>query len=469
MKVMNKRTSPVETERPAVNEGSSEYLRSVVQRNRGGAAVGSYAVCSAHPAVIDAAIQQTLEDGNCLHVESTSSQVNQLGGYTGMTPQQFADAMHVAAASAGLPADRVLLGADHLGPFAWRSEPSAAAMTKAGDLARLCVHAGYQKIHLDTSMPCGDDPKILDEKTVAERAAILCRAAEDACENMPTGTPRPLYVIGTEVPAPGGEVAEGECPIPTKVEDVHRTLDVFQSAFQSHDLSAAWENVVGLVVQPAVEFGDTKVFDYDRRKVHELSAALPASPALVFEAHSTDYQSSAALAEMVEDHFAILKVGPWLTFAYREAIFALSAIEREVLGNKRDVKLSQVREALESEMMRNPAYWRSYYRGDDEELRLSRAFSFSDRCRYYWPQPSVEEEVKRLLHNLDLFSCPLTLLSQYLPLEYEAIRQGSLENQAHALIGHYLRRVLRFYSAACGHPIHAVRYSAEGAGDSPIR
>jgi D-tagatose-1,6-bisphosphate aldolase subunit GatZ/KbaZ len=450
MKVMNKRPNPIETDRPAVAPGPSEYLRSIVQRNRRGEAVGSYAVCSAHPAVIDAAIQQTLEDGNCLHVESTSSQVNQFGGYTGMTPQQFADAMRVAAASVGLPADRVLLGADHLGPFAWRSEPSAAAMAKACDLARLCVHAGYQKIHLDTSMPCGDDAKILDEKIVAERAAILCRAAEEACEEMPAGSPRPLYVIGTEVPAPGGEVAEGECPVPTKLEDVHRTLDVFRSAFRAHDLFAAWENVVGLVVQPAVEFGDTKVFDYDRQKVRALSAGFPASPALVYEAHSTDYQAPDALAEMVGDHFAILKVGPWLTFAYREAIFALSSIEREILGHKREVRLSQVLEALESEMMRNPAYWRSYYRGGEDELRLSRAFSFSDRCRYYWPQPSVQEEVNHLLRNLDLFSCPLTLLSQYLPLEYEAIRQGTLRNHAAGLIGHHIRRVCRLYAAACG-------------------
>ena len=449
MKVMDT-PNPVESERPAVTEGASEYLRSVVQRNRAGEAVGSYAVCSAHPAVIDAAIQQALEDGNCVHVESTSSQVNQFGGYTGMTPQQFADGMRVAAASAGLPTGRVLLGADHLGPFAWRSEASVTAMAKACDLARLCVHAGYQKIHLDTSMPCGDDLKVLDEKTVAERAAILCRAAEQACEEMPNGSPRPLYVIGTEVPAPGGEVAEGGCPVPTKVEDVHRTLEVFRSAFRAQGLLAAWENVVGLVVQPAVEFGDNKVFDYDRQKVHALSAGLPVSPTLVYEAHSTDYQAPAALSEMVEGHFAILKVGPWLTFAYREAILALSAIEREMLGHERQVKSSQVRETLEFEMMRNPAYWRSYYRGTDDELRLSRAFSFSDRCRYYWPQPSVQKEVERLLHNLGLFSCPLTLLSQYLPLEYEAIRQGALQNHAAALIGYHIRTVLRFYGVACG-------------------
>ena len=445
---MDKKRHPVETDRPTVAEGPSEYLRSFVQQNRRGKIVGSYAVCSAHPEVLDAAIRQALEDGSTLHVESTSSQVNQFGGYTGMTPRQFADSIRDTAASAGLPASRVLLGGDHLGPFAWRSEAAATAMAKACDLARLCVHAGYQKVHLDTSMACGDD-YILDEKTIAERAAILCRDAEAACDEMPTGWPRPLYVIGTEVPAPGGEVAEGECPTPTAVEDVHRTLEIFRSAFHAHDLNAAWENVIGLVVQPGVEFGDAKIFDYDRQKVYALSEGLPASPALVYEAHSTDYQSPAALAEMVEDHFAILKVGPWLTFAYREAIFALSNIERELAGRKREVSLSQVREALELEMLRNPAYWRSYYRGNDDAMRLSRAFSFSDRCRYYWPQPSVQEEVQRLLHNLERFSCPLTLLSQYLPIEYDAIRAGALKNEAAAVIGHHIRRVLRFYAAAC--------------------
>lgn len=450
-RAMDNRPNAVETDRSTAADGPSEYLRSIVQRNRGGQAVGSYAVCSAHPAVIGAAIQQVLEDGNCLHVESTSSQVNQFGGYTGMTPQQFADSIRGAAASAGLAAARVLLGADHLGPFAWRNEPSATAMAKACDLARLCVHAGYQKIHLDTSMSCVDD-KILDEKTVAERAAILCRVAEQACSEMPNGWPRPLYVIGTEVPAPGGEVAEGECPTPTTVADVYRTLEIFHSAFRAHGLFDAWENVVGLVVQPAVEFGDAKVFDYDRQKVHALSTGLPKTPALVYEAHSTDYQSPAALAEMVQDHFAILKVGPWLTFAYREAIFALSGIEREILGQKREVRSSHVREALESEMLRNPAYWRWYYHGDDDGLRLSRAFSFSDRCRYYWAQSSVQEEVKLLLHNLRRFSCPLTLLSQYLPIEYKAIREGSLEIDAAAIIGYHIRQVLRFYSAACGVP-----------------
>src|SRR5450631_3327819 len=365
-----------------------------------------------------------------------------------MTPKQFADGMCVAAASAGLPPGRVLLGADHLGPFAWRSEPSATAMAKACDLAGLCVHAGYQKIHLDTSMPCGDD-KILDEKTVAERAAILCRAAEDACEDMPTGSPRPLYVIGTEVPPPGGEVAEGQCPAPTMIEDVHRTLDVFHSAFRAHGLLAAWENVVGLVVQPAVEFGDSRVFDYDRQKVQALAAGLPKRPGLVYEAHSTDYQSPAALAELVEDHFAILKVGPWLTFAFREAIFALSAIERELLGGNKAIRLSDVRQALENAMLRNPSHWQSYYHGDEAQQRFSRAYSYSDRCRYYWHGAEVQEEIGQLLANLENRSLPATLISQFLPLEYEATRVGSSSARPRDLVHSHIQAVLRRYAKAC--------------------
>ena len=109
-----------------------------------------------------------------------------------------------------------------------------------------------------------------------------------------------------------------------------------------------------------------------------------------------------------------------------------------------------MREALESEMLRNPVYWRSYYHGDDDALRLSRSFSFSDRCRYYWPQASVQEEVQRLLRNLGRVACPLTLLSQYLPIECEAIRAGTLQNEALAIIAHHIRRVLRFYGVACG-------------------
>lgn len=425
-------------------------LQDLIRRNRSGDRVGVYAVCSAHPSVIDAAIQQSIDDGSLLLIESTSSQVNQFGGYTGQTPSQFAAFVHSAAQLAGLPEEQVLLGADHLGPYPWRSEPLDAALRKASELVRACVLAGYQKIHLDASMACADDGTTgPDERTVARRAAILCRAAESALPELPSGSGSLLYVIGTEVPAPGGETLPGHPPAVTPAEQVPRTLSSFRAAFEEQGVSSAWERVIGLVVQPGVEFGENVVFNYDRQKATALSSALPKRPSLVYEAHSTDYQSRIALKQMVEDHFAILKVGPWLTFAFREAVFALSAIERELLAHKKAMRLSQVRQALEAAMLRNPAYWRSYYHGSEDDLRLARVYSYSDRCRYYWPDAEVQQELAHLHANLGACPPPPALLSQYFPLQSEAIRCGPQPPDVEGLIREHIRAVLRAYAAAC--------------------
>jgi D-tagatose-1,6-bisphosphate aldolase subunit GatZ/KbaZ len=432
-------------------KNASQRLQETIHRNRRGEKVGVYAVCSAHPTVITAAIRQAVEDESVLHVESTSSQVNQFGGYAGKTPSQFAEYVHSAAQRAGLPRERVLLGGDHLGPYPWREQPAALAMEKACELVRGCVFAGYNKIHLDASMACADDDKSgPDEGTVAQRAAILCRAAESAFDKLPPGSSPPLYVIGTEVPAPGGESAAGTPPAISSANHVHDTLELFRAAFAEQNVSAAWERVIGMVVQPGVEFGENIIFDYDRRTTSVLSSALPEDPALVYEAHSTDYQQSTALSQMVEDHFAILKVGPWLTFAFREAVFSLSAIEREWLAQRKGVRLSQVREALDAAMLRNPGYWRSYYQGNEDELHLARMYSYSDRCRYYWGDAAVQQELDHLRTNLDASAPPLSLVSQYLPVEYEAIRSGRLHVNAEDMIQEHIGAVLRLYAAACG-------------------
>lgn len=435
-------------EKQGVN--SRALLQDVVARNRVSGKGGVYAVCSAHPCVIDAFIRQAIEDNSVLHLESTSSQVNQLGGYTGQTPHQFAGYVHEAARRLGLPQERILLGGDHLGPFPWKDKAAHRALKKACELVRACVLAGYGKIHLDASMACADDAKILAEPIVAQRAALLCDAAEDALKDLPQGAAPPLYVIGTEVPVPGGESTAGAAPAVTTVESLHQTLQIFQHAFEEKGLSAAWQRVVGVVVQPGVEFGNDFVFEYDRGEARALAEAIPRSPSLVYEAHSTDYQSPAALGQLVEDHFAILKVGPWLTFAFREAVFALGMIETELLAGKKGRRLSRVREVLDRTMLRNPVYWRSYYHGDESQLRFSRAYSYSDRCRYYWHEPAVQAEIERLLDNLKTHPFPLTLVSQHLPQEYAAIRAGQLAARPEAIIRYHIQLVLRIYATACG-------------------
>ncbi len=394
-------------------------------------------------------MSQAKQDGSFVLIESTSNQVNQFGGYTGMDAAGFRDFVSQLARRQDFPAERVILGGDHLGPYPWRSEPAAHAMKKARDLVRSYVEAGFTKIHLDTSMRCADDtgdPRAaLDERIVVERALELGQAAEDAA-----GPSRPVYVIGTEVPAPGGERSEAEAPEVTAIEDVERSLRLMKSGLESCGLGEVWERVIAIVVQPGVEFSDSAVFEYDRSKTATLVTFIRRLGGCAFEAHSTDYQKPAALQQMVEDHFPILKVGPWLTFAFREAVFALSQIEEEWLGERRSVDLSRLREILESVMLEDPRDWKSYYTGDEAYLRYARKYSYSDRSRYYWPRPRVQEALARLLRNLAGHPPPLTLLSQFLPRQYEAVREGALSCDPEALIEDKIKEVLKIYSRACG-------------------
>jgi D-tagatose-1,6-bisphosphate aldolase subunit GatZ/KbaZ len=300
-------------------------------------------------------------------------------------------------------------------------------------------------------MSCGGDRPTLDDETVAQRAAQICAVAERARAERRDELPAPLYVIGTEVPVPGGELPGARGPQPTTVEHIRRTLESFQNVFFAQGLHGPWERVIGLVVHSGAEFSDSKVFDYDPEKTSQLRKHLPESPSLVYEAHSTDYQTPNALGKMVQDHFAILKVGPWLTFTYREAIFALSAIERDWLGNSnKKTRLSAVIETLNAAMLRNPVHWQGYFGDQDEAMQsVLRQFSYSDRCRYYWLDLAVQREVDLLLRNLSSHEIPLTLISQHFPEQYGRIRAGELSGTPESLIAHHIRKVLTIYSSSC--------------------
>jgi D-tagatose-1,6-bisphosphate aldolase subunit GatZ/KbaZ len=426
----------------------------IVQDNHAGKPVGIYSICSANRYVLEAGMLQARRDHSLLCVESTANQVNQFGGYTGQTPADFAVFVRNVAITADFPPDRILLGGDHLGPLVWRHEPAAEAMVKACELMRSCVHAGYTKIHLDASMRCADDPgdrrSPLPDEIVSARAAQLCEAAEHAHQQLSGSAPAPLYVIGTEVPIPGGEQLGSQPGATTRTKDLARTLQFAKQAFLARGLQSAWDRVIAVVVQPGVEFGDTSVFSYDQKQARQLSQYAAEHWNRVYEAHSTDYQTPAALQQMVIDHFAILKVGPRLTFAFRECIFALASIEEEWLAPKKGIVLSQVPETLERAMLDNPTHWQSYYRGDDAALRLARKFSYSDRSRYYWPVPAVAASLSVLVENLTSHPAPVSLISQFLPAQAAAIRAGTQRNHPEALIRDKILEALNDYALACG-------------------
>ncbi|MFZ3387918.1 tagatose-bisphosphate aldolase subunit KbaZ [Buttiauxella gaviniae] len=422
-----------------------KHLTAFVADHKLDSRCGIFAVCSAHPLVLEAAMRHSRDEKSLLLIEATSNQVDQYGGYTGMTPEHFRGFVEQMADKYHFPREQLILGGDHLGPNRWQALPAEEAIRNADELIRCYVAAGFKKIHLDCSMSCADDPVPLTDTIVAMRAARLAKIAEQTCIEK-FGASDLVYVIGTEVPVPGGAhetLAELAVTTPSAAK---ATLEAHRHAFELQGLSDLWPRIIGLVVQPGVEFDHTQVIDYQSEKSLFLSQMIEAFDTMVFEAHSTDYQTPQALQQLVQNHFAILKVGPALTFALREALFSLAAIERELHPAH---KCSGLRDVLESVMLEQPEYWKHHYHGNDSDRRLARGYSFSDRVRYYWPDHDIDEAYSRLLTNLAGESIPLPLISQFLPLQYAKVREGKIAATPHELIIDHIQDVLRQYHCAC--------------------
>jgi D-tagatose-1,6-bisphosphate aldolase subunit GatZ/KbaZ len=400
-------------------------------------AAGITSVCSAHEMVIEAALLQAAEDGGPALIEATCNQVNQDGGYTGMTPSGFRGFVHGIADRVGVPRRQVILGGDHLGPNPWKHLPPEDAMARAEEMVAAYADAGFEKLHLDCSMGCAGEPASPGDAVAAGRAARLAARAEAAA------AASPVYVIGTEVPTPGGATGALDHLEPTRPEAALATHAVHEAAFRDA-AGEAWLRVVALVVQPGVEFGHEDVAIYAPERARALAAVLDRMPGLVFEAHSTDYQPEAALRQLVQDGFRILKVGPGLTFALREALYGLDAIAAVLRPGTASVPA-----AMERLMVAQPRDWQGHYPGTPEEQRRLRHDSYSDRIRYYWPLPPAREAVDGLLAALQGVRIPETLVSRHLPGLHGRVAAGELPPEARTLLIEAVRDVLRTYSRAC--------------------
>lgn len=422
-------------------------MKEIVNRYKGGENVGVFSVCCSNQYVIEASMERLLNKNTPLLVEATANQVDQFGGYTGMKPNDYVKYIYEIADKVGFPKERIILGGDHLGPLTWKGIDPSEAMENSKGLIREYVLAGFTKIHLDTSMPLKGDMESgnFGDALIADRASVLCKVAEEAyleLKEKDVNALHPVYIIGSEVPIPGGAQVEEEGLKATSVEGFKTTVETFKSAFESYGVGDAWQYVIGVVVQPGVEFGSEDIWDYNREEAKELIAGLKDYPQLIFEAHSTDYQTPKALKQMVEDGFIILKVGPALTFGFREGAFALNHIENELLRYNSNVELSNFIDVLNSNMVRNPKDWVHHYSGTGEEIKLQRKYSLSDRARYYMPKDEVNFALEKLISNLEGVEIPITIISQYMHEQYKKVREGILKPTAVELlkdrIGEYI-------------------------------
>jgi len=416
-------------------------INSLLNRNRSGEAVGLPCFCTANEQVLRSIFQFAQKHQVPAVVEATCNQVNQDGGYTGMTATDFRDWMTTLAKEFGVASESIVLGGDHLGPNPWRHLPAKEAMAKADVLVRDYAAAGFKKIHLDASMACGGESTPSFE-LVAERAARLCKIAESHSPH----AEELVYIIGTEVPIPGGETDDMDELAVTSVARLTDTIDTHREAFDKEGLSHVWPKIVSVVTQPGVDFSHTAIHRFEPNKARDLSAAVKAIENMTFEAHSTDYQPTESLAELVKQHFFFLKVGPELTFRMREAVFALASIETHLLPEK---KRSHLIANIDKAMQENSEHWTPYYRGDEELVSQLKHFSYSDRIRYYWTVPGVAQALGRLFDNLSDIKIPETIVSQY----FSSRQFGSMDAPASQLTADHIALCVGRYYEACGYEV----------------
>lgn len=427
-------------------------LKHIVEYQKAGNPVGIYSACSSNSFVIESVLEEARDHNEVCLIESTANQVDQNGGYSGMTPADFKAFVLAKAKEIGCDPAKIYLGGDHLGPLTVAHLPEAEAMAYARTLVHDYVKAGFTKIHIDTSMKVADDDpnERLSDETIARRGAELARVCEDAYQELLKEDPnavRPVYIVGSEVPIPGGATGDNSGMQVTRVEDFKNTVATFEKAFKDQGLEETWKDVIAVVVQPGVEEKDAGCTEYDRAKAAELMASIKEFPNIVFEGHSTDYQTKYKLRELVEDGVGVLKVGPGLTYGAREALFSLAYIEENMFHGRED-ETSHFIDVLEKAMLETPKNWAKHYHGNENELWFKRKFSFSDRSRYYMPNPEVKAAMDKMFENLRKEGINLAALSQFMPMQYTKVREGVLQNDPAELVKDRVKNTIDEYRFA---------------------
>ncbi len=427
-------------------------LKDIFRANRRGERQGVYAVCTVNGGAIRTALEQARRDQWPLLVEATAQQVNNEGGYSGLRPSDFAAMVRREAASVGLDPGRLFLGGDHVGPHPWAGLPAPGAMAKARELVRALIAGGFAKLHIDTATPCRDDPREADgtlpPALIVARTIDLLTVAEDTARR--EGQCLPVYAVGSDVPAPGGADGRPDRGGVSPPEELHAVVATIRQGLEARGLAAVWPRVVAIVARTGAEFSSRTIQPYDVGAARGLVRFIDATPGLVIEAHSTDYQTPPALAAMVADRMAVLKVGPWLTYTFREAVFQLARIERERLRAHKGVQLSRLAEIMEAVMVADPRHWQQHYRGSAEELEWLRRHAYSDRIRYYWRYPGPAAALQRLTANLRRYPPSRELIAAHLPAAARAVADGRLAPEPGALIRHAIGGVIDHYAVACG-------------------
>ena len=334
--------------------------------------------CTGNESVINSAILFCKIYKLPLIIESTASQVNQYGGYTNKTPRKFSQMIQKMCKKNNYPFSKIILGADHLGPYPWKNYKNKVALKNSKYLLANVLKNNYKKIHIDTSYQLLED-KLFDKNLFFSRSIDLIKKIIKQKKFF-------FISVGTEVPPPGEEYKKN---YKTSLDEFKLESKSYLKFFKSQNFNYTF----AMVIEPGMGFNNTKI-KTPKIKYLDKFKLYSKQNKFFFEAHSCDYQNIKVLKQLVKKNFKFLKVGPELTYNFSKVIFNMEMIEKKHFN-----KVSNIKKKIITIMRKNNRYWHEHYPSNisNKELISHKL----DRIRYYWNYKNVIKSLKILKQNIN--------------------------------------------------------------------
>jgi len=366
-------------------------------------------------------------------IECTSNQVNQFGGYSGLKPKEFYKKIILLSKKIQLNRKYIIFGADHLGPLPWKNLNKKNAFKNAEKLLKSISKEKFEKIHLDTTIVCGNEKKLNLDKVRSRFFELFKSIPKKKLKNI-------YLVAGSEVPyAGGGDFKENI----SKLKDVQNDYSIYNSIINQ---KKSKKREFALVIEPGMSFTNDKIFKPNFKNLKNISK-FSKKKNIFFEAHSTDYQRMDVLKKLVKSNFKFLKVGPELTFKYHQSLKLMLDLE------KRYTPIyfrSNLNNELNKIMKKKNKYWKDYYKGSTSKINFLKFNSLLDRVRYYWNHSSVDRSKEKLFKNID--RVPKNYIHKNLITVKKTkniLKKYKMKN-SELIVFNFLRKSLSKYYKACG-------------------
>lgn len=350
-----------------------------------------FAACPNSETVIKAALRSAKRANAPIKFAATLNQVDEDGGYTGLTQSEFVEMVKIEAEAISYEG-LIIVALDHGGPWLkdqhsienWSLEETMTAVKKSLEAA---IDAGYDFLHIDPTVDKTLPPgEIIPIERVAERTIELIKHAEN--HRREKGIAPLGYEVGTE------EVHGGLA----NLEVFDRFLSLLKEGLEKEGLSEVWPI---LIVGKVGTDLHTTVFDPEVAKTLAEKAAKYGS---FIKGHYTDYVENPE--EYPLSGMGAANVGPEFTEEEYNALTQLAQLEDKLKEEKLIARSSLILQVLEKEVYESKR-WQKWLKGEEKgkdlyDLSPSRQkWLIKTGCRYIWAQPRVVASRTLLYRNLE--------------------------------------------------------------------